>query len=172
MWGMDFFTVPTLFFKTLYVLVIINHSSRKIEHFAVTTNPTSTWTKQQIREAAPFDHQPKYLLHDQDSIFTAKEVQEFLAASGITPKITSRKSPWQNPYAERVIGTIRQDLLNFIIPFNEKHLQKLLKEYVEYYNYHRTHQGINGDTPVPSPKYPPTTCAETKLKATPVLGGL
>ena len=93
MWGMDFFTVPTLFFRTLYVLVIINHGSRKLEHFAVTTNPTAAWTKQQIREATPFDHQPKYLLHDQDNIFTAKEVQDFLAASGITPKITSRKSP-------------------------------------------------------------------------------
>jgi len=67
---------------------------------------------------------------------------------------------------------MRQELLNFIIPFNEKHLHSLLKEYVEYYNHHRTHQGINGDTPVPSPIYKPTTCAETKLKSTPVLGGL
>jgi len=171
-WSMDFFTIPSLTFRILYGLVIINHGNRKIEHFAVTTNPTSEWTKQQIRNATPFGHQPKYLIHDNDSIFTAKEVQDFLAASGIKAKTTSRKAPWQNPYVERVIGTIRRELLNYIIPLNEKHLHKLLKEYVDYYNHHRPHQGLSGGTPVPSPEYQPSNCANTKLKATPVLGGL
>lgn len=84
-----------------------------------------------------------------------------------------RKAPWQNPYAERVIGTLRRELLDHVIPVNEKHLHYLLSEYIhKYYNPHRTHQGLGGQTPIPSPEYPLTTMAETKLKATPVLGGL
>lgn len=172
-WGMDFFTVPTLRFKILYVLVIINHGARKIEHFAVTANPNVNWLKQQMRNATPYDHKPKYLIHDNDAVFVSKAFQDFLKASGIKSKRTSYKSPWQNPYVERVIGILRQELLNHIIPINEAHLYRLLKEYIhDYYNPHRTHQGINGQTPIPSPKYKPTTAAETKLKSTPVLGGL
>ena len=151
-WSMDFFTIPTLTFRILYGLVIINHKNRKIEHFAVTTNPDAEWTKQQIRNATPYEHKPKYLIHDNDNIFTAKNVQDFLAASDIKPVKTAIMAPWQNPYAERVIGTIRQELLNYIIPLNEKHLNRLLKEYVDYYNHHRPHQSLNSDTPVPSPK--------------------
>ena len=91
--------------------------------------------------------------------------QAFLAASRIQSKKTSIRSPWQNPYAERVIGTLRLELLNHIIPFNEKHLHCLLKEYIDdYYNPHRTHQGISCKTPIPSPKYIPTKSANTKLK--------
>lgn len=172
-WGMDFFTVPTLFFKTLFGLVIINHGTRKIEHFAVTTNPNAGWLIQQMRNATPYDHKPKYLVHDNDAVFVSHAFQDFLKASGIKSKRTSYKSPWQNPYAERVIGTLRQELLNHIIPINQKHLHYLLSEYVhKYYNPHRTHQGIDGQTPIPSPKYEPTTMAETKLISTPVLGGL
>jgi len=172
-WGVDFATVPTLFFKVLYVLIIINHGTRKIEHFAVTTNPNVEWLKQQMRNATPYDHKLKYLVHDNDSVFVSKEFQALLRASGIKSKRTSYKSPWQNPYAERVIGILRQELLNHIIPLNERHLHYLLSEYVHnYYNPHRTHQRLDGQTPIPSPKYEPTTAAETKLKSTPVLGGL
>jgi transposase InsO family protein len=100
-------------------------------------------------------------------------VQNFLSASQIQSKKTSIKSPWQNPYAERVVGILRQELLNHIIPVNEEHLHRLLKEYIDgYYNPHRTHQGIGGQTPIPSPAYMPTKAAETKLNATPVLNGL
>ncbi len=172
-WGADFFTVSTLFFKIHYVMVIINHGTRKIEHIAVTTNPNVFWLMQQFRNATPYDHKPKYLVHDNDAVFTSKDFQRFLAASGIKSKKTSIKSPWQNPYAERVIGTLRRELLDHIIPINEKHLHYLLHEYVhKYYNPHRTHQGLNGQTPIPTPEYKPTTAAETKLKSTPVLGGL
>ena len=172
-WGMDYFTAPTLTFRILYVLIIINHGSRKLEHFAITSNPNVDWVKQQIRNATPYDHKPKYLVHDNDAVFVSKPFRKFLEACGIKPKKTSIKSPWQNPYAERVIGTIRRELLDHIIPINEKHLNHLLNEYVHcYYNPCRTHQGIDGRTPIPSPKYPPTTISETKLKATPVLGGL
>ncbi|AGL03769.1 integrase core domain-containing protein [Desulfoscipio gibsoniae] len=172
-WGVDFFTAPTLMFKVLYVLVIINHGTRKIEHFSVTTNPNVFWLKQQFRNTTPYDHKPKYLVHDNDAVFTSKDFQCFLAASRIKSKRTAIKAPWQNPYAERVIGTLRQELLNHIIPFNERHLHYLLSEYVhKYYNPHRTHLGLDGQTPIPTQKYESTTAAETKLKSTPVLGGL
>lgn len=170
---MDFFTVPTLTFKILYVLIIINHGTRKIEHFAVTMNPHTDWLKQQLRNATPYDHKPKYLVHDNDPVFTSKAFQTWLKVSGIISKKTSYKSPWQNPYAERVVGTLRQELLNHIIPFTEKHLHHLLNEYVhEYYNPHRTHQGIECKTPMPSPVYELTKIADTKLTSKAVLGGL
>jgi len=172
-WAMDYLVVPTLFFKVLYVLVIINHGTRKIEHFAVTKNPNLEWVKQQIRNATPFDHKPKYLLHDNDPVFVSKDFKAFLASSGIKSKRTSIHSPWQNGIVERMNGILRQELLNYIIPLNENHLHRLLHEYVhDYYNTHRTHQGIDCKTPIPLPKYPPTTIENTKLETTPVLGGL
>ena len=172
-WSMDFFTVSSLTFRVLYVLVIISHARRKIEHIAVTTNPNADWLKQELRNATPYDHKPKYLVHDNGSTFTAKAIQDFLASSGIKTKITAKQSPWQNPIAERLIKTLRQELTNHIIPLNESHLEKLLKEYIEdYYNTNRPHQTLNGDTPVPSPKYMPTKIEKTNLEAKPVLGGL
>lgn len=171
-WGMDFFTIPTLRFEVLYVLVIIHHGTREIIHSAATKNPNLQWLKQQIRTATPYDQRPKFLIHDNDSVFVAKEFQEFLVASGIKSKKTSIKSPWQNPYTERVIGILRQELLHHIIPFNEEHLHRLLKEYIHsYYNPHRT-QGIKCKTPIPSPKYRLTMIADTNLSATPILDGL
>ena len=172
-WGMDFFTVPTLFFDVLHVLIIIHHGSRRIVHVAVTKHPTVAWARQQLRNATPFGVGPKYLFHDNDPVFTAKALQDLLTASGIVSKRTSYESPWQNPYAERVIGTLRRELLNHMIPLNESHLRCLLNEYVqEYYNLHRTHQGLGGQTPIPSPEYLPTVVAETQLSAKPVLSGL
>jgi transposase InsO family protein len=172
-WAMDFFIIPTLRFKVLYVLVIINHATRKIEHFGVTTNPNLKWVKQQIKNATPYDHKPKYLIHDNDPVFASKKFKNFLESSGIKSKRIAKYSPWQNGIAERLVGIIRQDLLNHIIPLNEAQLNRLLNEYIhKYYNTHRTHQGIGGKTPIPLPEYPPTTMANTKLKKTPVLGGL
>ena len=85
----------------------------------------------------------------------------------------SKESPWQNPYAERVIGSIRRELLDFVVPVNERHLEKMLQEYVsKYYNPHRTHQGLGGATPISHPAYPPTKMVDTTLVATPVLNGL
>ena len=110
-WAMDFMVVPTLFFKVLYVLVIINHHRRKIEHIAVTSNPTSQWVAQQIREATPFQHTPKYLIHDNDSIFRDEIFQDFLKNCDIKSKRTAYKSPWQNGIAERCIGILRAELL-------------------------------------------------------------
>jgi putative transposase len=142
---MVFMVVPSLFFEVLYVLVIINHNRIKIEHIAVTSNPTSQWVSQQIREATPYQHTPKYkvncrkaregslgyLIHDNDTIFTDQLFQDFLKNCDIKSKRTACKSPWQNGIAERCIGIIRAELLNHIIPFNQRHLEQLLKEFVD-----------------------------------------
>lgn len=172
-WAMDYFTVPTINFKIIFVLIIINHATRKIEHFGVTTNPNLYWVKQQIRNATPFNDKPKYLIHDNDSVFVSQDFQNFLVKLDIKSKKTSYRSPWQNGIAERVNGIIRQELTNHIIPFNEKHLYNLLDEYInKYYNTHRTHQGINCKTPIPHPKYMPTKLENSTLKKTSVLNGL
>ena len=173
LWSMDFFIIPTIKFQILHVLVIVSNARRKIEHIAVTANPNAIWTAQQIRNATPYGKQPKYLLHDNDPIFKSIYFQNFLSNSNIESIHTAYKSPWQNPIAERMVGIIRQNILNHIIPINEKHLSRILNEYVnDYYNSHRTHQGIGGQTPDKSPVLPETTCAETKLVSTPILGGL
>ena len=148
LWSMDFCTVPTITFKRLYVLVIVSHFRRRIEHIAVTDSPTSEWVIQQIREATPFGKQPKYLLHDRGSAFTSGKFQQFLKGARICSIKTSPRSPWQNAICERTIGILRQELLNHLIPLNQEHIQKHLTEYVEkYYNTHRTHQGIECQTP-------------------------
>lgn len=172
-WAADFFTIPTIRFEVLYILIIIEHSSRKIIHFAVTKNPNMFWLTQQFRNATPLGYQPKYLIHDNDPVFKSKVFQDFLKSSKIRSKATSFRSPWQNPYAERVIGTIRAELLNHIIPFSERHLEKLLDGYInDYYNSHRTHQGLNGNTPIPTTQFEIVDIDTFKIKTTPVLNGL
>jgi len=172
-WAMDFFTVPTLTFKILYVLIIINHDTRKIEHFGITYNPNTTWLNQQLRDATPYDNNPKYLIHDNDPIFVSDAFQEFLSSSNIKSKRISYRSPWQNGKAERVIGSIRRELTDHVIPVNEMHLHRLMKEYVnEYYNTNRTHQGIDCATPIPSPEYQESKFTEGKMLPKEILGGL
>lgn len=95
-WAMDYLVVPTLKFKTLYVLIIINHGTRKIEYFAITKNPNLDWLKQQIRNATPYGYAPKYLIHDNDSTFVSENFKSFLSAFGVKSKRTSKFSPWQN----------------------------------------------------------------------------
>ncbi|WP_227665234.1 integrase core domain-containing protein [Magnetococcus marinus] len=128
---MDFFTIPTIFFKVLHVLILIDHEWRRIIHINVTTNPTSTWVVQQIREASPWDTAPRFLLHDHDPLFMAS--QYALKRMGIETVITAKASPWQNAYCERVIGSLRRECFDHIIVLNEEHLQQRLGEYVDYY---------------------------------------
>ena len=97
----------------------------------ITTNPNLDWVKQQIRNATPYNHKPKYLIHDNDAVFVCEEFKTFLSDSGIKSKRTSYYSPWQNGIAERVNGIIRQELTNHIIPINEAHLYRVLKEYIK-----------------------------------------
>lgn len=173
LWSMDFFVVPTLCFSLLYVFILVSHDRRTIERFAVTRNPTSAWVAQQIREATPYGKSPKYLIHDNDSIFTSKQLQDFLSNANIKVKKTGIHCPWQNGVSERLGGILRAELLNHIIPINERHLEYLLREYVEkYYHPVRTHQGINCQTPLLKDKSAPTLCNNTVLKASPILSGL
>ena len=170
-WAMDFFTVPTVSFRTLYVFVIIEHSSRKFVHWAVTDSPSMEWTIQQLREATPFDQKPKYMFRDNDKIY-GDGVPEYLKGCGIKQIRISYRCPWQNPLVERVIGTLRRELLDHVVVFGERHLRSLLKEFVEdYYHTERPHHSLEGNTPVPTvvPEDPPDP---DKLVATPILGGL
>ena len=172
-WSMDFFVVPTINFKILYVFIIVSHARRRIEYFNVTDSPSSIWVVQQIREATPFGHQPKYLLHDNDPVFTSRCFQQFLSNANIQSVRTAFHSPWQNGICERANGILRQNLLNHMIPFSKNHLYHLLYEYItKYYNPHRTHQGIGGETPDVSIHPTETIIANTNLVSEEILGGL
>jgi len=164
--------VPTLTFKVLYVLLIISHDRRKIEHFAVTEHPTAKWLSQQIRNATPLGHQPRYLIHDNGQPFKDKLFQRFLADCGIKSKCITPYSPWQNGICERLVGIVRRELFDQIIPLNQRHLECLLTEYVYYYNHVRTHQALDGETPVQTAPLPKTLTRDTVLEARPILGGL
>ena len=171
-WSMDFAVVPTLTFKIQYVFFIISHERRKIEYFAVTEHPNVLWLIQQIRNATSFGRQPKYIIHDNSGEFKSQLFQRFLSNIGVISKNTTPPSPWQNGICERLIGIIRRELLDHIIPLNKRHLERLLAEYVDYYNNVRTHQTLGGRPPIISDKPPTTSVRDTKLKAKPILGGL
>jgi putative transposase len=144
--AIDFFTVHTATFKTLYVFLILSLDRRKIIHFNTTTNPTANWTSLQLIQAFPFDSAPRFLIRDMDSIY-GNQVVDTLEILRIDQVVTSRRSPWQNGYCERVIGSIRRECLDHIIVLNEKHLRRILKEYFSYYHESRTHLGLEKDTP-------------------------
>lgn len=131
--AMDFFVVPTLTFRLLYVLLVIQHDRRKVLHVNVTAHPTAAWVIQQFREAFPFETRPQYLLLDRDSIFSA-EVCHALRGMQVEPLRTAYRSPWQNGVAERWIGSCRRELLDHVIVLNEEHLGRLLREFVAYYH--------------------------------------
>ena len=165
----DFFTVPTATFKVLSVFVMINHDRRKIVHFNVVENPWSQWVAQQIKNAFPFNTEPRYLLHDRDSLYRAHFPRQ-VANMGIEEVITAPKSPWQNPICERVIGTLRRDCLNHCIILNDRHLERILREFIDnYYNTQRTHLSLAKDCPVPRAIDSPEN---GKVVSLPILGGL
>jgi transposase InsO family protein len=168
--AMDLFTVPTLRFGVLYCFFVIAHDRRRILHFNVTRHPTSVWVSQQLREAFPYDTAPKYLIHDRDAIFNV-EVVETMKAIGIKPVRTSFKSPWQNGIAERFVGRCRRDLLDHVIVLDERHLKRLMRDYVRYFHEDRTHLGLSKDTPAGRMKEsnPSASCG---VVAWPRLGGL
>ena len=140
--AMDFLVVPTARFRMLYVWFIIEHGRRRILHVNVTAHPTSSWTIQQLREAFPDEHSLRFLIHDNDTIFSDRVV-EAIGHLGIESKRSAYRSPWQNGIAERWVGTVRRELLDHVIVLNERHLQRLLREYVEYYNTDRVHTPTN-----------------------------
>ena len=163
----DFFVVPTVTYRLLFVLVILAHRRRDIVHIGVTAHPTAAWTAQQLREAFPEDAAPRYLLHDRDHAFGA------LAATATNMAIqeirTAPRSPWQNAYAERCIGSIRRECLDHVIVVNETGLSRILTRYLEYYERSRTHLSLTKDSPHPRPIAPPTL---GPVVAIPQVGGL
>ena len=144
--AMDFFTVPTIAFGVLYCFFIIGHDRRRILHFNVTKHPTSFWTVQQLREAFPFGSAPRFVIFDRDAKY-GLEIPAAVRSLEIRPVRTSFESPWQNGVAERWVGSCRRDLLDHIIAVNERHLKRLLSEYVRYYHEDRTHLGLGKATP-------------------------
>ena len=144
--SIDFFVVPTATFRLLFGFIVLHHGRRRIVHFGVTANPTMAWVAQQIREAFPWETAPRYLLRDRDAVYGV-EFRDRLLSMGIEEVITAPRSPWQNPYVERVIGTLRRECLDHVIILNERHLQRILRSYLDYYHGSRTHLSLGKDTP-------------------------
>ena len=163
----DFFVVPTVTYRLLFVLVILAHDRRRVVHVAVTEHPTSAWTAQQLRNVFPDDVCPSYLLHDRDAVFTG--VASTIAAMGIQDVVTAPRSPWQNAYVERFIGSIRRDCLDHVIVLSAAGLQRVVKDYVKYYMRSRTHLSLGKDSPTPRPVMPPTV---GRIVALPEVNGL
>jgi putative transposase len=163
----DFFVVPTAAGRLLFVLLILAHERRRVVHIAVTDHPTAAWTAQQLREAFPWDEAPRYLVHDRDTAFHAWATTA--TAIGVNEVITAVRSPWQNAYAERLIGSIRRECLDHIIIGNERGLRRVLHAYVAYYLKSRTHLSLSKDAPVSRPVASPS---DGEIVAIPQLGGL
>jgi putative transposase len=144
--AMDFFTVPTLTFGVLYCLFVLAHDRRRILHFNVTRHPTSAWIVQQLREAFPYQSTPRVLIFDRDAKY-GLEVPIAVRSMAIRPVRTSFRSPWQNGVAERWVESCRRDLLNHVIALNERHIKRLLSDYIRYYHEDRTHLGLAKETP-------------------------
>lgn len=142
----DFFTVPTATFRVLFVLVVLNHDRREILHTNVTESPTAEWAARQILEAVGLEDGPKYLIRDRDGKFAGGFSRQ-VASAGLTEVLTAPASPWQNAYAERVIGTIRRECLDQMIILGQQHLRRTVKSYSDYYNKVRTHLSLEKDSP-------------------------
>jgi transposase InsO family protein len=164
----DFFVVPTVTFRLLYVLVVMNHARRKVVHFNITDSPTAAWTAQQIVHAFPYDTAPKYLLRDRDSIYGSAFVQR-VDGMGIKQKLIAPRSPWQNPFVERLVGSIRRECLDRVIVFHERQLRQILESYFEYYHRVRPHRSLAHDSLFPRPVESPQ-CG--KVIEMPQVGGL
>lgn len=141
-----FFVVPTIGFRVLFVLVVMRHQRREVVHFNVTEHPTAEWTAQQIVEAFPWRDVPRFLLRDRDGVY-GKHFRDRVRGLGIEEVITASQSPWQNPYAERLIGSIRRECLDHVIVLNEEHLRRVLKRHFSYYHHWRTHLSLERDCP-------------------------
>jgi len=148
--AMDLFVVPSLGFNLLYVLVIIRLARRQLAWINVTPHPTAEWIAQQITEAFPWNEAPRYLLRDRDAIYGAV-VTRRLRAMGIRDKPIAAGAPWQNCFAERLIGSIRRECVDHMVVLGEEHLRRVLNSYARYYNEMRTHRSLNKDVPASRP---------------------
>jgi transposase InsO family protein len=141
---------------------------RRVVHFHITAHPTAQWTAQQVIEAFPWDEAPRYLLRDRDCIYSHR-FQRRVRIMGIEEVLTTLRSPWQNPYVERLIGSIRRDCLDHVIVLHERHLQRILTSYFLYYHAWRTHLSLAMDCPKAHPVAPPEA---GRVIAIPEVGGL
>ncbi len=152
--SIDSFVVPTVTFKVLFVFVVLVHARRRIVHFNLTEHPTAQWAAQQISEAFPWEVAPRYLVRDRDSVY-GSAFRTRMACMGIEEVLTAPRCPWQNPFAERVIGSIRRECLDHVIVLNERHLRRLLGDYFEHYHRWRCHRSLAMDCPEPRPAQGP-----------------
>ena len=164
--SIDFFTVPTIAMKVLFVFIVLEHRRRQVLYFNVTEHPTAAWTSQQIVEAFGEHETPRYLLRDRDGVY-GNDVRLRIASLHIEEVLTAPQSPWQNPYAERLIGSIRRDCLNHFVILNARHLRRTLGSYFDYYHGSRTHVGLDKQCPFPRP-----VSSIGKIVEIPQLGGL
>jgi len=164
--AMDLFVVPTISFGLLYALVIVRLDRRELVWVNVTANPTAEWIARQVTEAFPWDDAPQYLIRDRDGIYSTL-VTRRLRAMGIRDKPTPPASPWQNGFAERLIGSIRRECVDHLVVLGEAHLRRILRFYTRYYNEIRTHWSLAKDAPVSRP------IQQTgSIRSHPILGGL
>jgi transposase InsO family protein len=166
--AIDFFTVPTVTFRVLFCFIVLSHDRRRIVHFNVTQHPTEAWAAQQVVEAFPYDTVPRYLLRDRDSIY-GEFFRRRVKNMGIEGVPAAPKSPWQNPYVERLIGSIRRECLDHVIVLNEDHLQRILADYFAYHHEARTHLSLERNSPIPRRVCPPE---QGRVVAKAYLGGL
>ena len=164
--AMDLFVVPTVSFRLLYGLLIMEHGRRQILWLGVTAHPTAEWIANQLTQAYGWEQAPHYLIRDLDSCYGSVFTRR-LRSLGIRDHPTSARSPWQNGYAERLIGSIRRECLDHVIVFGDRHLRHVLMCYMEYHNVARTHLSLGKDTPIHR-----AVQAVGRIQARSVLGGL
>lgn len=152
--SVDFFTVPTARFRVLFVLVVLAHHRRRVVHFNVTEHPTPAWTAQQMVEAFPEDVAPRYLLRDRDKVY-GKEFRNRVQGMHINEVLIAPQSPWQSPFVERLVGSIRRECLDHVIVLGERHLRRILRSYIHYYLESRTHLSLAKDAPASRSIEPP-----------------
>ena len=166
--SVDFFLVPTLSFRLLFVFVVLEHHRRKVVHFNFTTHPSAEWTAQQMLEAFPWDNAPRFLIRDRDGCY-GDAFRLAVRGMNMQEVLTAPHSPWQNGFVERLIGSIRRECLDHVIVLNESSLRKILRSYFRYYERSRTHLALGKDAPEPRKVHPPEFGDVVEL---PEVGGL
>ncbi len=166
--SIDFFTVPTAGLRVLFVLVVLAHHRRRVLHFNVTEHPTAAWIAQQLVDTFPDDSAPSYLLRDRDQVY-GDSFRHRVKGMRIHEVLTAARGPWQNPFAERLIGSARRECLDHVLVLSERHLRRTLTRYFAYYHRTRTHLSLEKDAPDMRPIQRPEVGA---IVATPEVGGL
>ncbi len=175
-WACDFLQVTDLWFRSLFAFVIVEHTSRRVVHVGVTRHPTDAWVAQQVREATPFGTAPRFLIHDNDAKF-GPQFAHVAATTGIDLLHTPYHAPRANALCERFLGSVRRECLDHLLIFHERHLRRVLNEYVVYVTNDRPHQGIGQAIPATVTtkavmSKPPLPRGEGPIRAVPILGGL